>query len=251
MKTRLNKSQVALDEPNVKSDSPQTTLTRNQNLSENNLLFDSCFEDKATDAKELNKSCSCVHEQLRVTHCGSLDNQADASKMNYSTDSIDFSNSTDWPKDTKNLDKINSEFELLNDASKTLFGEENVDAELNDMFDDMEASFSFRPNEFKSHKQEANTLAIGRAKLSKLNRSISSSILSINRFKRKKTSRQSISKDQTFLLDSNAANNGEATRKMCTSKNLFKQIELLNQQTGNFNFIYSEFSQGLLTSHLN
>lgn len=73
------------------------------------------------------------------------------------------------------------------------------------------------------------------SKLSKLNRSISSSILSINKFKRKKASRQSIHCDQILGGDSQLPTNGSITvsRKSLTSKNLLKQIENLTEQAGN------------------
>ncbi len=78
------------------------------------------------------------------------------------------------------------------------------------------------------------------SKLSKLNRSISSSILSINKFKRKKACRQSMNNDQDFETNSILlpVNNAAAvagsytTRKSLTSKNLLKQIENLHEQAG-------------------
>ena len=71
------------------------------------------------------------------------------------------------------------------------------------------------------------------SKLTKLNRSISSSILSINKFK-KKMNRQSMCHDHTNLPDFSQINNVSvsSTRKILTSKNLLRQIENLHEQTG-------------------
>lgn len=71
------------------------------------------------------------------------------------------------------------------------------------------------------------------SKLSKLNRSISSSILSINKFKKKKN-RQSMCNEPINMPDFSHVNmNASTTRKILTSKNLLRQIENLHEQTGN------------------
>ena len=78
------------------------------------------------------------------------------------------------------------------------------------------------------------------SKLTKLNRSISSSILSINKFKRKKQCRQSIHTDQIVGIEQlNLVYTGSvapnlAPRNSITSKNLLKQIENLHEQAGIF-----------------
>lgn len=84
------------------------------------------------------------------------------------------------------------------------------------------------------------------SKLSKLNRSISSSILSINKFKRKKTCRQSMQfTDQMNVCENvqpaKGPTNAHAQRKSLTSKNLLKQIENLHEQTGNQHFMFLLF----------
>jgi len=80
------------------------------------------------------------------------------------------------------------------------------------------------------------------SKLSKLNRSISSSILSINKFKRKKVSRQSINNDQNFEMNSILLPGCSlTTRKSFTSKNLIKQIENLHGQAGKLKSVYLKY----------
>ena len=84
------------------------------------------------------------------------------------------------------------------------------------------------------------------SKLSKLNRSISASILSINKFKRKKAERQSMNNNNNINNDQGLVTNGGEVANLnllnggcsggastyATSKNLLKQIENLHEQAG-------------------